>query len=123
MLISKNSMLVSSVSGQSAWFEAGVAREVPQSLVDQCIELGAYPHDQKEPAVVDAGDQIEVNEVSNEDRIMEVVSACEVLVAEGNEANFSKNDEPKVRALENVLGYDITADQRDEAWAELSRGK
>jgi hypothetical protein len=121
MLISDKAMHVSSTTGQSAWFEAGVAREVPLPLVDQCIAAGAYPVGEKKSAQKPASEKVEVDEVSDEDRIMEIVTAIEQLVEKGDTKAFSKNTgEPKVRSLEKVLGYDITPEQRDVAWAELS---
>jgi len=121
MLISDKAMHVSSTTGQSAWFEAGVAQEVPPPLVDECIAAGAYPVGEKKPAQKPAAEKVEVNTVSDEDRIMEIVTAIEQLIETGDTKAFSKNTgEPKVRSLEKVLGYDITPEQRDVAWAEIS---
>lgn len=120
MLISDKAMHVSSTTGQSAWFEAGVAREVPSGLVDECIAMGAYPVGGKKTAKVAAVKEVVVDEVSDEDRTMEIVSAIEQLVEEGDTKSFSKNGEPKVRSLEKILGYDITQLQRDIAWADIS---
>jgi hypothetical protein len=120
MLVSDKAMHVSSLTGQSAWFEAGVAIEVPPPLVDECIAMGAYPAGKKKPAQNPAAVSVEVDEVSNEDRTMEIVTAIEQLVELGDTKAFSKNGEPKVRSLEKVLGYDITSEQRDIAWAEIS---
>jgi hypothetical protein len=121
MLISDKAMHVSSTTGQSAWFEAGVAQEVPPPLVDECIAAGAYPVGSKKTAKTAAVKEVVIDEVSDEDRTMEIVSAIEQLIEEGDTKAFSKNTgEPKVRSLEKVLGYDITPEQRDVAWAELS---
>ena len=120
MLISDKAMHVSSTTGQSAWFEAGVAQEVPPPLVDECIAAGAYPVGSKKTAKTAAVKEVVIDEVSDEDRIMEIVSAIEQLVEEGDTKSFSKNGDPKVRSLEKILGYDITQLQRDIAWAEIS---
>jgi|TARA_R110000803_G_scaffold86857_2_gene153358 hypothetical protein len=120
MLISDKAMHVSSTTGQSAWFEAGVAQEVPPPLVDECIAAGAYPVGSKKTAKTAAVKEVVIDEVSDEDRTMEIVSAIEQLVEEGDTKSFSKNGEPKVRSLEKILGYDITQLQRDIAWAEIS---
>ena len=120
MLISDKAMHVSSLTGQSAWFEAGVAREVPPPLVDECIAMGAYPVGEKKPTQKPAVEAIEVDEVSSEDRTMEIITAIEQLVEQGDIKAFSKTGDPKVRSLEKILGYDITSEQRDIAWAEIS---
>ena len=120
MLISDKAMHVSSLTGQSAWFEAGVAREVPPPLVDECISMGAYPVGEKKPTQKPAVEAIEVDEVSSEDQAMEIITAIEQLVEQGDTKAFSKNGDPRVRNLEKILGYDITSEQRDVAWAEIS---
>ncbi len=120
MLISDKAIHVSSLSGQAVWFEAGVEREVPPPLVDECIAMGAYPVGEKKPTQKPAVEAIEVDEVSSEDRTMEIITAIEQLVEEGDTKAFSKTGDPKVRRLEKILGYDITSEQRDIAWAEIS---
>jgi hypothetical protein len=41
---------------------------------------------------------------------------------EGDEKNFTSMGDPKVKPIERVLGYDITAAERDAAWALISGG-
>tara|TARA_R110002074_G_scaffold41564_3_gene110004 strand:- start:1827 stop:2195 length:369 start_codon:yes stop_codon:yes gene_type:complete len=120
MFISDKALHVASTSGQAVWFEAGVAQEVPPLLVDECIAMGAYPVGGKKAAIKVAAKEVEIDEVSDEDRTMEIATAIEQLIEQGNVKSFSKNGEPKVRSLEKILGYDITQLQRDIAWAEIS---
>jgi hypothetical protein len=35
--------------------------------------------------------------------------------------DYGKNGVPDVKAIEKVLGVDITAEQRDNAWAQLEK--
>jgi len=123
MLISDKALHIASLSGQSVWFEAGVAQEVPPLIVDECIAAGAYPVGKQpqinksvaEPAPL----AVEMDEVSEEDRAMEIAAAIEQLMNKGDDKAFSKNGEPRVRSIEKILGYDITSKQRDTAWAVI----
>jgi hypothetical protein len=121
MLISDKALHIASLSGQSVWFEAGVAQEVPPLIVDECIAAGAYPVG-KQPQTkksVATPATVEVDEVSDEDRAMEIGAAIEQMMEKGDEKLFSKNGEPRVRSIEKILGYDITSKQRDTAWAVI----
>jgi hypothetical protein len=40
-----------------------------------------------------------------------------LLIEEANPMDFSRDGTPKVRSIERILGYDITAAERDSAWA------
>ena len=116
MLKSDKALYVASRQGPVVRFEPGVEREVPPSIVDLCKSLGAYEAGLKpDPAPTEEA----VDEVSGSDRAIEIVSAIEQLLDMGNTKHFSKTGEPKVRSIEAILGYDITADERDQAWAEM----
>ncbi|MDB9972353.1 hypothetical protein OAD64_00270 [Oceanospirillaceae bacterium] len=124
MLISDKAIYVSSMTGQSAWFEAGVAREVPPPLVDECIAAGAYLVGKqpqiKQAVATETASENSVDGVSEEDRAMEIVAAIEQLMEKGDNKAFSKNGDPRVQSIEKILGYDITSKQRDAAWAVIS---
>lgn len=47
----------------------------------------------------------------------QILAACGVLNAEDPDT-FTADGKPQVKAVEAVLGYEITADERDEAWAK-----
>ena len=47
----------------------------------------------------------------------DTIGAIKKAIKALDEADFGSNGKPKVKAIEGVLGYDITAKQRDEAWA------
>jgi hypothetical protein len=116
MLISDKALYVASPDGPVVRFEAGVARVVPPSIIQLCESMGAYPVGEK-PKSAPAEDVVDA--VSDSDRAIEIVSAIGQLLDQGKTKNFSKTGEPKVRSIEAILGYDITADERDAAWAEM----
>lgn len=43
--------------------------------------------------------------------------AIETVMASGSEEHFTADGKPTVRAIENVLDYDISEDERDAGWA------
>lgn len=49
--------------------------------------------------------------------IGDIVEAIDLLDPD-TDGHYTKGGKPEVAALENVLGQDITASQRDEAWKE-----
>lgn len=54
---------------------------------------------------------------SGDDHFDTLVDAIEGL----DESAFGKDGKPSVKALEEFTGYDITASERDNAWAEYQR--
>ena len=50
----RTNVTVSSLNGQSARFAPGQEREVPESLVDECIKAGLIPADDFKQALLDA---------------------------------------------------------------------
>lgn len=49
------------------------------------------------------------------DRLAEIVLAIDVLDSD-NKDLWTGEGKPQVKAIENELGFDITADERDAAW-------
>ena len=45
--------------------------------------------------------------------------AISTLIDAGRASDFTKSGKPRVRAIEKLLGYDITAAQRNAAWARI----
>ena len=72
--------------------ERGFAKSADASAV---IEQKPAQNQQPEPAIDD------------------VIEAIEIL---NPETDFAKNGEPKVEAIEAVLGQNISAETRDQAW-------
>lgn len=66
-------------------------------------------------AVADAAD-------AGEARQQAIMEAIERLQRAGGPSHFTASGTPQVKAIEAVLGYDITAGERDAAWARLRSG-
>lgn len=75
-------------------------------------------------AMLDMGNEIvgwihqDEFEILAEDEAPEATT-IEEAIALLSKDDYSQSGKPKVRAIESILGYDITAAQRDEAWAAI----
>lgn len=106
-LVSQKRTTVPSLNGTIILFMPGQPVEVEERDVRACKDRGCVPAD-KVQAVVETLD-----------RISEITTAIQTLLDEGDEKNFTSMGDPKVKPIERVLGYDITAQERDEAWEAL----
>jgi hypothetical protein len=107
-LVSTKRITVPSLSGAIILFNPGQPIEVDECDVPACKDRGCIPAD-KVQAVVETLDRNE-----------EIAAAIQTLLDEGDEKNFTSMGDPKVKPIERVLGYDITAAERDAAWALIS---
>ena len=97
------------LNGVAIRMEAGVEQFVRESLIKTakshgCVEVGT-------PVSVDPKPIIEPALVTP------IANAIRLLVEQGNTKDFSKEGLPKVKAVEKILGYDISAADRDAGWA------
>jgi hypothetical protein len=107
-LVSAKRVTVPSLNGSIILFMPGQPVEVSERDVRACKDRGCVPADKVE-AVVETMDRIE-----------EITNAIQTLLDEGDESNFTSMGDPKVKPIERILGYDITASERDAAWKSLS---
>jgi len=108
-LVSQKGTSVPSLFGNIITFQPGKPLEVAECDVRACKDRGCVPADKVE-AVVEAMDRME-----------EITGAIQTLLDEGDDTNFTSMGDPKVKPIERILGYDISAEERNQAW-ELTRG-
>lgn len=106
-LVSQKRVTVPSLNGSIILFLPGQPVEVEERDVPACKDRGCVPAD-KVQAVVETLDRID-----------EITNAIQLLLDEGDEKNFTSLGDPKVKPIERILGYDITADERDQAWGTI----
>jgi len=107
-LVSKIRKSVPSLNGSILVFLPNQVMDVDERDVPACIERGIVPANKVE-AVADALD-----------RQQEVIDAINTILDEGDETRMTSSGTPKMKALEAVLGYSITAQERDDAMAFIS---
>jgi len=94
------------VNGIAIRMEAGVEQDVRESLVEACLAQGCTKVGSKKTAKV-----VKAPEGNP------TLDALGLVVEEGNPDDFGRDGTPKVKAIEKILGYDISAADRDVAWA------
>lgn len=94
---------------------AGARAEYSDEEARRLLRLGAIrlPEAEPPPAVPDDDDD-------PDDRQTAIRNAIEQLQDEQPEGAFTAQGKPQVSAIEDILGYDITAEERDAVWAEMS---
>ena len=107
-LVSDKRLTVPSLNGSIILFMPGQPVSVDERDVPACRDRGCVPADKVEAVV------------QTMDRIEEIANAIQTLLDEGDEKNFTSMGDPKVKPIEKVLGYDITAAERDAAWTALT---
>jgi hypothetical protein len=140
---SLESILISSPSGMSAiYLEKGVPRNVCQNLTNLALAQGAQlvgqpeglpktPDSQPEPVEDDAdtvnlddpiddipGLDLKPNTDDKEpqnDRADQILDAVKLIYQTGDTKALTVGGDPRVRPLEELLGFDITSEERDTA--------
>ncbi|RDE25129.1 hypothetical protein DV711_06115 [Motiliproteus coralliicola] len=104
-------------TGITARFEAGVPRPLRKSMINTAIAQGILKHDPNiDLAALTPQAVLDDDEDLADDGIQRAIAE---LVSGGNPDDFSKSGKPHVKSIERVLCRDITAGERDAAWAEF----
>lgn len=107
-LVSKIRKSVPSLNGSILVFLPNQVMDVEDFDVPACLDRGIVPANKVE-AVADALD-----------RQQEIINAVNTILDEGDETRITAAGVPKMKALEAILGYGITAQERDDAIAFTS---
>ena len=114
ILISPITQMVA-LNGIALFMEAGIEQPVRKSLVEAALAQGCVKVGER----VRAGSKPAPTEPTETPCPLAdpIVKAIETLVTAGKPKNFGVDGSPKVRSVEKILGYDISATDRDVAWA------
>ena len=109
-----------SVLGLSVEFKKGVATHVPPELYAEVQAIGAVPEDE----IVDEKAAIKTNEPSDPNKRKEdVFAAFEMLALRNERGDFTAGGSPRDQVLESMLGWKLSAKERDILWTEFKVGK
>ena len=106
LLVSHTTQMVA-LNGIAIRMEAGIEQDVRESLVEAALALGCTKVGARIRATSKPIKDLQTNPV---------VDAVTLLVEEANPKDFGRDGTPKVRSVERILGYDISAADRDVAW-------
>ena len=112
MLLVSPTLQMVALNGVAIRMEPGVEMEVRESLVETAMAAGCT----KVGVRIRAGSKKAETPTPIANPI---VGAMRLLIEEANPMDFSRDGTPKVRSIERILGYDITAADRDSAWETL----
>lgn len=63
---------------------------------------------------------VETSEPDDANRMELIVAGIEELVKSGDKEHFAASGMPKVQAIQDVCGFDITAEERNDAWNTIN---
>lgn len=112
--------VLASVLGRSVEFVKGQATHVPPELYAEVQAIGAVPED--ELPVQEDGPKTKEPQTA-EARKEEAFIAFDSLALRGDRADFTAGGAPTLPALESLLGWSLSAKERDTLWAEFKAGK
>ena len=116
--------------GYAIGFTPGKPAYVPPLLRSTARQIGAVP-DASDVEIVASGETvvdaqalaqepglstgapIETQVTQNDEAVLEAMS---LLAAENNPDDFGASNKPHVKKIEALIGFDITAEQRDQLW-------
>lgn len=109
-----------SVLGLSVEFKKGVPTHVPPELYAEVQAIGAVPEDEivEEPTTPKTNEPADPNK-----RKEEIFAAFEMLALRNERTDFTAGGSPRDQALESILGWKLSAKERDVLWAEFKVGK
>lgn len=124
--VSLQDVRLASKSGHVAVMKAGKPRGLPEELHLEARAHGCVPVDEAKAMSEAAPSKEEPeqaeskqDEPMDEGRAADIRSAIELLIASNDPANFNAHGVPKVKAVEDIVGYSISAANVREVFNEL----
>lgn len=108
-----------SLLGLSVEFKKGVPTHVPPELYAEVQAFGAVPEDE----IVDASPTAKTNEPADPvKRKDDIFAAFEMLALRNTREDFTAGGAPRDQVLESMLGWKLSAKERDMLWTEFKVG-
>ena len=120
-IVSSESLRVATLSGVVVRFEAGVPREVADSVGLLAIQAGAKEYSDKYVEIEEAeiAEFEEVVEVETTTLGDDLVIALEKLLDEGDPKNFKQDGYPKAAVINKIVGRSVGTEEREAAWESI----
>lgn len=108
---------IASVMGLSIEFEKGVPTSVPAYMYQEVIAAGGVPEDELNDDDLKAGNP---NKPADADaQTLAIFEVFEKLALRNVREEFTAGGQPHLSVLAKELGWNVTAKERDVAWAEF----
>jgi hypothetical protein len=120
-IVSSEPFRVATLSGVVVRFEAGVPREVADSIGLLAIQAGAKEYNDKYVEIEEAeiAEFEEVVEVETTALGDDLVIALEKMLDEGDPKNFKQDGYPKAAVVNKVVGRSVGTEEREAAWESI----
>lgn len=112
-------LVFASRMGHSVDFKKGVPTHVPPALYSEVMAIGAISSEEiiaEEPTIPTAPSDPII-------RDKDITDAMKKIVERGARTDFTAAGKPHVDALRAIIGYDIGATERDNAWQKYLDAK
>lgn len=103
-------------------FVKGEPTNVPPYMVMDVVGIGAEAVGASTPSLVPQDDAV-VTTPAGHEREGQLMTAISLLVEKNDSADFTATGCPSVKALENVLGFDVDRSEVVDAWKKFNAEK
>lgn len=122
MMKSLRTFTINSLTGHSVNFKANEARLVPAEVVQEAMEKGAVPVDEKD-LPVDTPDEQPAGRPDDPKEAFNAIKAVVALVVERNDTeDFTASGTPKAEIVNSMLGWETNAKERTSALKLVKQG-
>lgn len=108
-----------SLLGRAIEFKKGVPTHVPPELYAEVQAIGAVPESE---VPEDAQAAVTKEPADAAARKADIFAAFEMLALRNERGDFTAGGSPRDNALEAILGWKLSAKERDALWAEFKAG-
>lgn len=115
MVLGRNFLLATTM-GHMIKFRKDIAIDVPHDCVPAAVAVGAQPVDGSDPGVIKDTPPNNEGPADAVLREKEAMTALEILVERNARSDFTAAGVPSTDAMKRVLGYEITAAERNLRW-------
>ena len=115
MVLGRNHLLATTM-GHMIKFRKGEPTDVPPDCVPSAVAIGAQPADGSDPGVITEAPPNNEGPADAAAREKEAMTALEILVERNARSDFTAAGVPSTDAMKRVLGYEITANERNLRW-------
>lgn len=105
-----------STHGHVINFIKGEPVYIPPVLVREVTAFGAEPIDGPRPDVLDAEPAAADPAPSGDDRNVLISAAFDTIQGRNQRSDFGANGRPSLKALKEILGFEVVAAERDLVW-------
>lgn len=112
------SFTLATTKGHVIRFEKGVPVFVPSICIPDAVAIGALPEDGGDPSALVAKEEVKTFDGPSDPvaREAELVEACKKVEAMNARNDFTAAGVPSTDALTRLLGFAVSAAERNKAW-------